>query len=134
MCRAPIIRSFMKKAAIILFAVLLFSGITELRAQKVYSPDQAKSLVDSVVTIKGEVSQVSTTKGGQIYLNMGGRYPNNSFSAVILRNNTSKFENSKDYEGKTVEITGKVKIYNNMPEIVLEKKEQIKIIPAEGRK
>ncbi len=123
----------MKNIAVILFAVLILTGFSQIRAQKVYSPDQAKSLVDSLVTIKGEVAQVSTTRSGQVYLNMGGKYPNNTFSAVILKNNLSKFENYKDFEGKVVEVTGKVKIYNNKPEILLKEKEQIKIIPAEKK-
>jgi DNA/RNA endonuclease YhcR with UshA esterase domain len=103
-------------------------------AQKIYTPAEAKDHVDETVIIKGVVDQVSTTKGGQIYFNMGGKYPNNTFSAVILKNNTSKFENIQSYEGKTVEITGKIKMYNNKPEILLEKKEQLKLVPEAEKK
>ena len=110
---------------IIALFILLYSAVN---AQKVYSPEEAKDHVDEVVTIKGEVSQVTTTRSGQVYFNMGGKYPQNKFSAVILKSNAAKFDNVKDYEGRIVEVTGKVKIYNSKPEIVLDKKEQIKIV------
>jgi len=114
-----------------LIAVIVILFCSSVKAQKVYTPDEAKDHLDEFVIIKGEVSQVSTTRAGQVYFNMGGKYPQNKFSAVILKANVSKFDNVKDYEGKIVEVTGKVKIYNSKPEIVLEKKEQIKIIPKE---
>jgi DNA/RNA endonuclease YhcR with UshA esterase domain len=65
---------------------------------------------------------------------MGGKFPGNTFSAVILKNNASKFENVKEYEGKVVEISGKIKMYKDKPEILIEKKEQIVIVPKEEAK
>jgi exonuclease VII large subunit len=119
------------KYLIVVISIIMFSNIN---AQKTYTPEEAKDHLDEVIIIKGEVTQVSTTRAGQVYFNMGGKYPQNKFSAVILKTNVSKFDNIKDYEGKIVEVTGKVKIYNSKPEIVLEKKEQIKIIPKEEAK
>ena len=114
--------------------VILLLAVSSLFAQKTYTPAQAKDHTDESVIIKGVVDQVSVTKGGQVYFNMGGKYPNNTFSAVILKMNVSKFENYKDFEGKVVLITGKVKIYNSKPEIVLENKEQIKLAADEEKK
>jgi len=109
-------------------------SLSSIYAQKTFTPAEAKDHIDETVIIKGIVDQVSTTKGGQIYFNMGGKYPSNTFSAVILKTNASKFENIQSYEGKAVEITGKVKMYNNKPEIILEKKEQLKLIQETDKK
>lgn len=124
-------KMIMKKIGFFIIAGMVFLSST-VSAQKIYPPAEAKDHVDEVVIIKGEVSQVSTTRAGQVYLNMGGKYPQNNFSAVILKANVPSFNNVKDYEGKIVEVTGKVKIYNSKPEIVLDKKEQIKIVPKEA--
>lgn len=115
-------------------AALFILLVSSVYAQKKYTPEEAKDHVDETVVIKGEVSQVTITKAGQVYFNMGGKFPHNVFSAVILKANASRFENVKDYEGKIIEVTGKIKLYNSKPEIVLEKKEQIVIIPKEEPK
>ncbi len=122
----------MKLKLTVLFAaaILIFIASNSF-AQKVYSPADAKDHINDTLTVKGVVSQVSVTRGGQVYFNMGGRYPDNVFSAVILKPNADKFADVKEYEGKTVLVTGKVKMYNGKPEILLEKKEQLSLAPAE---
>jgi len=125
----------MKSGIVSLFAaafILLLASNSF--AQKIYTVDDAKNHIGDTAIVKGEVSQLSVTKGGQVYFNMGGKYPNNKFSAVILKANVSKFDNVKDYEGKIVEIKGEIKLYNSKPEIVLEKKDQIKISEKEETK
>lgn len=116
------------------FVILFLLGLSLTYAQKVYTPAEAKDHIDETAVIKGEISQVTVTKAGQIYFNMGGKFPNNSFSGVILKNNASKFENVKEFEGKIVEISGKIKLYKDKPEILIEKKEQVVIIPKEETK
>ena len=57
---------------------------------------------------------------------MGGRYPNNSFTAVIFSGNASKFPNLDALNGKTVDVTGSVRLHNGRPEIILNDPGQIK--------
>ena len=58
---------------------------------------------------------------------MGGDYPNNAFTGVIFSSDASKFYSVNSYEGKVVEITGKVKEYQGKVEIIVKEKKQIKI-------
>jgi DNA/RNA endonuclease YhcR with UshA esterase domain len=122
----------MKNSCIRLSAIALFILISSLTyAQKVITVDEAKNHIDETVIIKGEVSQVTISKSGVVYFNMGGKFPDNKFSAVIMKRNVSKFDNAKDYEGKIVEIKGYVKEYKGKPEILLEEKDQLKLAPKE---
>ena len=56
---------------------------------------------------------------------MGGEYPDNAFTAVIFKSDTSKFHNVKSWEGKVVEVTGKVKEYRGKPEIIVEEGKKV---------
>jgi DNA/RNA endonuclease YhcR with UshA esterase domain len=122
----------MKNSIIRLSVIALFVLISSYTyAQKVYTVEEAKNHLDETVIIKGEVSQISIIKSGVVYFNMGGKFPDNKFSAVIMKKNVSKFDNVKDYEGKIVEIKGYLKEYKGKPEIIVEEKDQVKIVPKE---
>ncbi|MFZ0452904.1 MAG: hypothetical protein WCE54_19440 [Ignavibacteriaceae bacterium] len=58
---------------------------------------------------------------------MGGNYPDNAFTAVIFKSDTSKFHDVKSWEGKVVEVSGKVQEYQRKPEIVVEEREQVRV-------
>jgi len=109
----------------LLIIVLSFSSIA-LFSQTKISPDSAGSFINKKVTVIGIVDEIHITNTGNYLLNMGGKYPDNTFTAVIFAADTSNFGNIKIYEGKGVEITGVVKDYKGSPEIVLKKKNQIK--------
>jgi len=57
---------------------------------------------------------------------LGGHFPNNTFAAVIFSKDTSKFTNVTALKGKTVDITGPIKLYKDKPQIVLKSADQIK--------
>ena len=58
---------------------------------------------------------------------MGGKYPNNTFTAVIFDKNFDKFADIESFKGKKVTITGTVKLYKEKPEIVLYEIAQLKL-------
>ena len=90
------------------------------------APADAKAQVGKTVTVEGMVDNVHTTAAGNTYIDMGGRYPNNTFAAVIFSADTSKFKNVTALKGKTVDITGAVKLYKDKPEIILKSADQLK--------
>ena len=57
---------------------------------------------------------------------MGGRYPNNHFAAVIFPEDAIKFPDLGSLSGKMVEVTGSVRLYHGKPEIILRRRDQIK--------
>lgn len=95
------------------------------RAQTI-APSEAQAHVGQTVTIEGAVSNVHRLNSGITFIDLGGRYPDNVFTAVILAADAGKFSNLSAFEGKTVDITGKVQLYKGKPEIVLNDAGQLK--------
>lgn len=74
------------------------------------------------------VSEVHhATSGRATFIDMGGRYPNNTFAAVIFSGDEVKFPNGDSLQNKNVHITGTIKLYNKQPEIILNDAAQIRV-------
>jgi DNA/RNA endonuclease YhcR with UshA esterase domain len=87
---------------------------------------------NKTVTTCGKVMSCNeiTSKEKKItYLSFGKSYPNNTFTAVIFEKDYINFKGKPSvfFADKDVCITGKVKIYREKPEIILNSEEQIKI-------
>jgi DNA/RNA endonuclease YhcR with UshA esterase domain len=91
----------------------------------VVQANDAKAHVGQTVTVEGAVSDVHTARSGNTFIDIGGRYPNNVFAAVIFAKDASKFTNVSALKGKTVDITGKIRLYRGKPEIILNAASQI---------
>jgi DNA/RNA endonuclease YhcR with UshA esterase domain len=89
---------------------------------------EAKNHIDKDVTVEGVVSEVHHAASGRaIFIEIGGRYPSNQFSAVIFKDNFNKFSTADSLAGKTVDVTGQIKDYRGRPEIILEDPAQLKV-------
>ncbi len=113
--------------------ILLFVASALLYAQAVIPPDSAKNFVGKQVTVTGIVDQVHLTDTGTYFLNMGGDFPDNTFTAVIFSSDSSAFGNIKNFEGKNVAIQGTITDYKGNPEIVLKSSDQIKLIKIKSK-
>lgn len=89
--------------------------------------NEASAHIGQTATVKGVVDEVHTSGKGNIFLDLGGRYPNQSFTGVIFSQNTGAFPNAGSLEGKTVDINGPVKLYHGKPEIILRSASQLKV-------
>ena len=95
-------------------------------ARTIQSSD-ARAHVGQTVTVEGKVSNVHTARrSGAIFIDIGGRYPNNSFAVVIFSDDAGKFPDVAALVGKTVDVTGPVRLYRGKPEIVLSAPAQLK--------
>ena len=115
------------KIRILLFASILILITTTNFAQEKISANDAANYIGKSVTVVDTVSSVYLSKTGTYFINMGGQYPDNDFTAVIFKRNTLKFSNVESLEGKVIEVSGKVKEYRGRPEIVVNNKKQIKV-------
>jgi DNA/RNA endonuclease YhcR with UshA esterase domain len=89
---------------------------------------EAKNHIDKDVTVEGVVSEVHHAASGRaIFIEIGGRYPNNPFSAVIFKDHFNKFPTADSLAGKTVDVTGRIKDYRGRAEIILDDSEQLKV-------
>jgi DNA/RNA endonuclease YhcR with UshA esterase domain len=90
---------------------------------------EAKNHIGQNVTVEDMVTEVHHAQSGKaIFTDMGGRYPNNTFTAVIFKDDFSKFPTVDTLAGKTIDVTGQIKEYRGRPEIILNDPGQIKII------
>jgi DNA/RNA endonuclease YhcR with UshA esterase domain len=115
------------KTKILLSAIIFILIFTIDFAQEKISAKDAANYIDKSVTVIDTVTGVYLSKSGTYFINMGGDYPDNAFTAVIFKSDTSKFHNVESLEGKVVEVTGKVKEYREKPEIVVEKVKQVRV-------
>lgn len=100
---------------------------SEIKPEAVVSPLQAKDHIGRVVTVKGFVADVYKTEK-VAYLNFVEKFPDNPFSGVIFANKFKDFGDMNIYEGKNVELTGRITVYKEKPQIILDNPEQVKII------
>jgi DNA/RNA endonuclease YhcR with UshA esterase domain len=89
------------------------------------TPADAKTHVGQTVTVEGAVGNIATGRSGTVFIDVGGRYPDNGFAAVIFASDRSKFPDLKTLDGKTVAITGTVSLYQGKPEIILKSADQM---------
>jgi hypothetical protein len=99
------------------------------------SPNLAANHIGQTVTVCGVVSQVYVNKQNSVFLNFGGAYPHHLFSAVVRKRRSPEMladgdQWLKDLEGKDVAVTGEIQIYAGKPEIVIRKRENLRILAA----
>ncbi len=99
--------------------------VTPALAQTV-QPTDAQAHVGQTVTVEGSVSNVHQIPSGITFNDIGGLYPDNAFTAVILAADAKKFPDVTSFNGKTVDVTGAVQLYKGKPEILLTDAAQIK--------
>ncbi len=108
----------------VIFILITFTAF----AQTKITPSQAKDHIGKTVIVSGKVDQVTHSSTGTWFINMGGKYPDNAFTAVVFKSDADKFTNLKDLEGKTIEVKGKIKEYRGTPEIILNDPDQMIVI------
>ena len=92
---------------------------------------EAKSHIGERVTVCGKV--VSThyatrSKGSPTFLNLDEPYPKQTFTILIWGSDRSSFGDPEaKYSSKRVCVTGTIKDYQGVPEIVAERPAQIEI-------
>ena len=108
------------------FALIVSLSAAPARAETI-APREAKNHVGQNLTVEGVVSEIHHAASGKvIFIDIGGRYPNAEFVAVIFQDDFGKFPKVDTLEGKTVDVMGTIKLYNGRPEIVLDDPAQIK--------
>jgi DNA/RNA endonuclease YhcR with UshA esterase domain len=95
------------------------------QATATYTAADAAKHVGEIATVTDRVDGVHQSGKGNIFLNMGGKYPNQAFTAWIPSASASQFSNPQQYEGKTVSVSGKITLYHGKPEIIVENVSQI---------
>lgn len=95
----------------------------------VYSDRQAISHVGDSGMVVGRVVSVHRSRSGNIHINFGAEYPNQSFSVFIERPAGHTFDGLDSLVGHTVGVTGTIRRYQGSAEIIATSRAQIVVQP-----
>lgn len=111
------------------YALLFLASAAPVLAQTpTIAPAAAKDHVGQQVTVEGVVSEVHHAASGRAtFIDIGGRYPQRAFAAVIFESDAGKFPNVDALNGKTVDVTGRIQLYRGAAEIIVNDPGQIKV-------
>lgn len=106
----------------------LFIAATTYAQENIKLEEVSKHINDSV-TVCGKVADMryfESSKGQPTFLNIGSKYPNQQLTVVIWGNTRTQFTGKvEDLLNKSICITGRIILYKDKPEIIIEKPEQI---------
>jgi hypothetical protein len=107
----------------------LFIVLCAIRAMAESLPDyiavEAWRHIGEKANVTGRVEHVHQSHEGSIFLDLGGKHPDNPFTAFIPQSAAEKFLNFKDLDGVTITVSGTIKEYNKKAEIVVTEPSQI---------
>jgi DNA/RNA endonuclease YhcR with UshA esterase domain len=115
-----------------ILVILIFSF--KLSADETNSPvilkigaNEAYKYYDKEMTVTGKVVEI-TIRPKIAFLNIDHNFPHESLALVMYSNETNNFVNLKALEGKSIEVSGKIRRYRNRPQITLDSTNQLKVI------
>ena len=88
---------------------------------------EAINYIGEEAIVTGVVADVFVSKKGNTFINFDGKYPKQSFTAVIFKDKKNILGDVYELIGKKVEIKGRIETYQGKPQIIMEKKEQLRI-------
>jgi DNA/RNA endonuclease YhcR with UshA esterase domain len=104
------------------------------KENKPVTPADAAKMVDKKVTVEMEVKSTGKSSG-VFFLNSEEDFKSEkNFTIFISKEGTTKFKEAKvddptaQFKGKTVRVTGTVKLYKDKPEIVVDDPKQIETV------
>src|SRR6516225_5334305 len=110
-----------------IFLAVLLAGVAALAIAQTptYTATEAAKHVGEIATVTDKVDGVHQSGKGNIFLNMGGKYPNQAFTAFIPAASAAQFKDLQYYEGQTVVVSGKITLYRGKPEIIVTSPSQL---------
>lgn len=115
------------KKSLVLFFTFLFADITNAQT-KINLDDVSKHIGDSV-TVCGPVASIRYFENSNrkpTFLNIGDKYPNQKITLVIWEDVRKNFKEAPEsLLNKKICITGRIILYKEKPEIVIERPEQV---------
>lgn len=106
--------------------MLLLCSAWTLGAEKpsCVSIEKAKDLVGQEACVVGKVHRIGFSDTGTALLTFCEDYKNCPFSAVVFSRDIDKVGNLRMFEGRELEVTGRVREYHGTAEIVVKSRKQ----------
>ena len=107
-------------------ALLLCAIVAHADKPTVIKDSEATQYVGKEVEVRGRVASVTTSPLGTTFINFGGEYPNQRFAGFIAAGSPIAADQRLTMiQGKTISITGIVRLHDGKPEIEIESADQI---------
>jgi DNA/RNA endonuclease YhcR with UshA esterase domain len=109
-------------------AFLLICLAPRLNSQdlQVIKDSKAAQYLGKNVEVRGLVVAVYTSKNGNIFLNFGAKYPNQTFIGYIPQGSELASDRwTVTLHGKVIGVTGTVEIYHGKPQVKILSRSQI---------
>jgi hypothetical protein len=115
---------------ILLNFAFLICASGSVAQQEYINPIDAHKYIGMKKTVCGTVASATyavRTKGRPTFLNLDQPYPNQVFTIVIWGSDRNKFKNPPEsfFKGKRICVTGIIKDYRGIPEIVVRSPDQM---------
>ena len=111
---------------IAIFALLLCVIAAHADKPIVIKDSEAIQYVGKEVEVRGRVASVTTSPFGTTFINFGGEYPNQKFAGFIAAGSPiATDQRLATIQGKTVSITGTIRLRQGKPEIEIVSADQI---------
>ncbi|MGD0207086.1 MAG: hypothetical protein ABSC89_05720 [Verrucomicrobiota bacterium] len=128
-------RTFLSILVVLTFAIKLSAADTnapalsktDTSARLKIGAGEADKHYDQEMIVTGKVAQV-TIRPTVTFLNLDKPFPNSPFTVVIFHGHSSFFGDANALKGKSIEIRGKIKNYNDKPEIALDSTNQLTVL------
>jgi DNA/RNA endonuclease YhcR with UshA esterase domain len=125
------------RAVAVLFVLCLVAA--DDKDVKPIPPQEAAKNVDKKCTVEMEVRSTGKSGNRRVFLNSEANYRDGKNFTVLLNQGVlAKFKKAKvedaaeHFKGKTIRVTGTVKLYQNKPEIVVDDPAQITVVEKKG--
>jgi DNA/RNA endonuclease YhcR with UshA esterase domain len=93
---------------------------------------EAIHYVGEEVEVRGQVVSVTISPLGTAFINFGGEYPNHTFAGYIAAGSTITADQRLTViQGKTIGITGIVRLHDGKPEIEIVSAGQIEVLDSQ---
>lgn len=110
--------------------ILIVGFAIPLSASHTIAASKARNHIGETATVCGNVAgahYAARSRGRPTFINLDKPYPNQIFTIVIWGSDRAKFGRPEtEYQGKGICVTGRVREYRGVPEIVASNPAQIK--------
>jgi len=115
---------------ILIISILIILASNLGYSQTEISPNKAKYFVGEHVLVTGKIKEIKESSAGSIFLNFEKKYPNTPLTLVIYSNDREHIQsdfriNLANLVNVTITVSGVIETYNDKPEIILKKANQI---------
>jgi DNA/RNA endonuclease YhcR with UshA esterase domain len=126
------------RLCVVALALLVTAGMAaaEDKPSKPITPEAAAKLVGKTCTVEFDIKSVGKSRTGKVFfLNSSESFRDkDNFTVMLAEKAVGAYKEQKvadlaaHFKGKTIRVTGTVKLYREKPEIVVENPKQVVIV------